>query len=529
MVKKKGISRTITAGAGIGVLLIVIIPVMFFVFGVGNAEVLPQDTDPDPFEIPIPCQEGQIRLPDGTCTVDITPIIEEPELFCEISESELQRISQCEILTRDEEFTSFSGDFIPDECSEVDLQSSIECVNQIEDRINELYASLIIPDPPEPNGTETSIDDPFTQLCDQDPTLIICGESRSLEIITRVLKTDSAGEQTTVETSFNIPFASLFVEDTSNIDFRTGQLQFEVQIKGDPDFRYSGTGKVDLLVGDQSLFLQPIDVKVDGIADEEGKVDLLFISPTGSTSDLFLFDFEDNFDKFGNEEITPVRLQVVELTIAGERDQDFALLNQDIFTMDIFRDDIQILIIDSEEIESRVYPSDSRIILTPRTSKSSGFESCRLQVDYFTSSFLGNGRGCTNHVLSQSIPSNCNGVLDEFLTVPAPTLTGISVLDSEGIIITTTSGSLDFRELTRNQNYTVKINSPNIQSSDLDYGKSQETKSFVCTQQGTPVVKSTASTGGSTDPCKTFWRATYQTATTVTLGSIQCTLPQENP
>ncbi len=524
MAKKKGVSRIITGALGIGVLIAVIVPVMFFVFGVGNADVLPQDTNPDPFELPVVCPEGEILTSEGTCIT--IPPIEEPELFCTTEPEELQKIADCELLTRDEPIVPENPNLTVDECSQVNRESVEQCNAQI-DKLIEDFLLQIEPDIDPIPKNETSIDDPFTQICDQDPSLIICGDSRSLEILTRVLKTDSAGVQTIVETAFDIPLASFFAENETNIDFRTGQLQFETQIKGDPDFKYVGTGKVDLLIGDQSIFLTPLDVKVDGIADEEGKVDLLFISPTGATSDLVLFDFEQNFDKFPNEATTPVRLHVIELNIAGERDQDFALFEQDIFTMDIFRDDIKILITDSEGIESRVYPSDSRIIITPKTSVSEPALTGRIRIQTFDSIFYGNGLGCSQFRLIGDVsftPST-----ETTATVPAPTITS-TILDEEGNVVTSGSGRLDYPTLTRNQNYTAKVNQ--LTSSPLDYGKSQETKSYICTQDGKPDVKTTRTTSGNTNNCGYYTITTTVVLSgtfTITPNSLACNFPQDSP
>jgi len=531
MAKKKGASRIIVGALGIGVLLIVIIPVMVFVFGIGfgDTQILPQETDPAPFEIPIEiCQQGEILSSDGICIDTIVPILDDPELFCTVEPEDLQRIAECELLTRDESIVPENPNLTVDECSQVNRESVQQCSAQI-DKLIEDYLLQIEPvvDPVPPNGTETSIDDAFTQICDQDPSLIICGDSRSLEIQTRVLKTDSSGTQTIFETAFEIPQASLFAEDTTNIDFRTGQLQFEVQVKGDPDFRYMGTGMVDLLIGDQSIFLTPINVKVDGIADEEGKVDLLFVSPTGTTSDLLLFDFEDNFDVFMNEQTNAVRLNVIELNIAGERDQDFAIADQDLFTMDIFRDDIQILIIDEQGIESRVYPSDSRIIITPKTSKSDPVLTGVTRVTIYDSIFYGNGRGCSQFKIISD--RSLTASIETTATVPAPTITS-TILDEEGNVITSGSGRLDYTTLTRNENYTAKVNQ--LTSSPLDYGKSQETKSYVCTQEGKPDTKPYFTQYGNTKICGYYTVTsgiTLSETFTITPNSLSCNFPQEIP
>lgn len=536
MGKKSKANRIVFAGLGIGVLIAVIIPVMLFVFGIGIGDILAQE-DPDQLEIPTPllCGEGTIEM-DGFCVPDIIPIIEEPELFCTADQSLLQKIAECEILTGDERFIDVPVSELgtsQEECSSFQTESAVECSLEIDQIIQDIYENLVLPDPPEPNGTSTSIDDAFTQLCDQDPTLIICGDSRSLEILTRVLKTDSAGIQTTVETAFDIPLASFFAEDTSNIDFKTGQLQFEVQVKGDPDFRYMGTGQVDLLIGDQSIFPNPIEVKVDGIADEEGKVDLLFVSPTGATSDLILFDFNDNFDKFPNEATTPVRLNVIELNIAGERDQDFAMVDQDVFTMDIFRDDIKILITDTEGIESRVYPSDSALIINTKTSQSEEVFTGLVRQRTLTSDFRCNGCGCTQHYVSSD--QTFEPTHSTILTVPAPIIGQVQIKDLEGSIVHTDAGgvgvgAVDYRELTRNQNYTVTVSSPLINSAPIDYGKSQETNSYTCTQEGTPTLTGFTQVRGVIQPCSTQTTSTYLIVTNeFDLGEISCNIPTEVP
>ncbi len=385
-----------------------------------------------------------------------------------------------------------------------------------------------------PNGTETSIDDPFTQLCDQDPSLIVCGESRSLEILTRVLKTDSSGTQTTVETVTDLPFASLFVEDTSNIDFRTGQLQFEVFIKGDPTFRYSGSGSVNILIGNEPVFTEPINVEVDGVADEEGIVDLLFLSPTGIPSDLILFDFEENFDKFADEQTTPVRLHFIELNIAGERDQEFALLDTDVFTMDIFRDEIQILITDEQGIESRVYPSDSVIRVNSVTNESEPANTGTVRIRVWDSIFYGNGRGCS--VFNIISDTSFTPSTPTTTTVPAPTLTGITIMDEQDSVVDTraSGGTYQFSELTRNQNYTISMTSPNIISDQLEYGKSQETKTFSCKQEGTANTRSHTVISGNTNICGYYTETTYITLNTdnpvtITPNSITCNIPTGSP
>lgn len=528
---RKGTSRLIVAGAGIGVLIAVIIPVMIFVLGVGNPNVLPQDTDPDPFEIPITCLEGQMINSDGICVPDFNEIIDEPELFCDIPESELQKIAECELQTQDERQVG-EQNLPADECSQVSRESVEFCGAEIDQLIFELTKDAepdTEPIPQEP--PETSIDDPYTQICDQTPDLIICGDSRSLDLIVRVLKTDSTGKQTVVEETTPFTRFAFLVENATDRDFRTGSLQFEVRINGDTDFQYSGTGKIDLLIGTQSIFLQPIDVRVDGTGDQDGNVDLLFISPTGSTSDLLLFDFDKNFEKFNDESVTPIRLHVIELNVSGEREQNFAIIDEDVFTMDIARDDIKILIQNEQGITSRVYPSDSRLIVNSKTSTSEQAFTGLTRIRAFESTFYGNGLGCSQFKLVSDRTFTPSTPVTS--TVPAPTLTGITILDEEGRVVDTRSsgGSYSFNELTRNQNYTVKLTNPNISSEPIEYGKSQKTVSFECRQEGTTNITTETVTVGNTNICGYYEvRSTRVLNTanpvTVTPNTITCNIPE---
>lgn len=540
--KKKGINNRIIAGIiGAVVIIAVVIPVLFIVTGFGDSKILPQDTTPEleiPFEQPPPPV-----LPPSLTADEIDDLINNPNLcinnpsdpacnvesLCEIEQSELQKIAECEVLTLDEVLTELDPSLTVDECSQVNRPSAEQCDVQIDEFIQQILAdSEPIEQPIPPN--ETSIDDPFTQICDQNPDLIVCGESRSLELLTTILKIDSAGVQTTVETTTGIPRLSFFVEDTTNIDFRTGQLQFEIQIKGDPNLSYIGNGKVDLLIGEQSIFTEPINVEVDGIADAEGKVDLSFISPTGIPSQVIFFDFEDNLDKFPDESVTSVRLHVVELNIAGERDQDFALLNEDVFTMNIARDETKILITDEEGVTTRVYPSDSILNISPRTSTSEEVLTGTTRTRTYDSIFHGNGRGCSQFMLISDVSSTAS--TPRTTTVPAPNLSGISITDSEGMVVGTGSGSFSITDLTRNDNYTINISQQNIQSSPLEYGKSQETKSYVCTQNGIPNTQGFSTTSGNTGICGYYTvrsGITLSGTVTVTPNSVTCNFPQETP
>lgn len=526
---KKPINRIVIAGAGLGVLLAVIIPVLIFVVGVGNDKILPQ-ANPDEFEIPFITPEDQEENKDKL--EEIIDIIENPEDHIEIDPVLLKQNEDCNILIKSASEPN-SLDTITDEelqkCQEISDLIGNQTQQQIKELLEDKEEEIILP-PEVDIPTNSSINDPFTQLCDQNPSLIICTKTSSLELITKVLKQDSKGNQTTVETTTKIPQLALFAEETTNIDYKNGKLQFELFIKGDPEFNYMGTGKVDLLIGTQSLFVEPLSVKIEGVADSDGKVKIQFVSPTGELSDLILFDFANNFAKFTNEATTPIRLHVVELNISGEREQKFSLVDHDAFTMDITRDDIRLLITDAQGISTRVYPSDSRIILTTIASKSEPFISYTTRVTTYDSLFLGNGRGCTQFTVTSDVsyPKPTTG--GTTYPVPAPSVSGISVLDSEDQVLTSVSGGsgkvLDYAKLTRDENYTLKVISPSITSSDLVYGKSQETKSYTCQQSATVNSKIVSSTSGTMTACGLYTVATSVVYDSLKLGAITCNIPK---
>src|SRR3990172_9571067 len=268
MAKRKPINRIIIAGAGVGVLLAVIVPVMIFIIGVGNDNILPQ-ANPDEFEIPFLTTE-QEQMNEDTIE-EIINIVENPEQNVEIDPVLLQQNEDCNALIISASEPN-SPDTITDEqlkqCDLIAEQIQNQTKQQLGQIIEEKEEEIILP-PDVQIPTNSSMDDPFTQLCDQNPSLIVCGKSTSLELITKVLKQDSTGKQTTVETATKIPQFAFFAEDISNIDYKNGKLQFELFIKGDPNSKYVGEGKVDLLIGEQSLYAEPLQVKVDGITDSE--------------------------------------------------------------------------------------------------------------------------------------------------------------------------------------------------------------------------------------------------------------------
>lgn len=529
MAKHKPINRIVVAGLAIGVLIAVIAPVMIFVFGVGESNILPQ-ANPNQFKIPFITPEEEKM--NKEILGEIKQIVDDPAPNIVIDPVLMKQYVDCNEL-----ILSASKQNSPDsitagqleECNMITQEYQNQTIQKIDDAISKKEEEIIVP-PAVEFPVNSSMNDPFTQLCDQNPSLIVCGKTTSLELITKVLKQDSNGVQTTVETATKIPQLSFFVEDTSNIDYKNGKLQFNLIIKGDPNLKYTGNGKVDLLIGDQSIFSEPVSIKVDGTADSEGKVDLLFVSPTGGTSDLLLFDFVNYLNKFPDESVTPVRLHIIELNVSGERQQNFALIDSDVFTMDITRSETKLLITNEAGIISRVYPSDSRLILSTITGSSAPYSIGTTSYRTFTSDFFGNGRGCSPFYVSGSGTYGSSSIAS--YPVPPPTISGVSIIDSENnVLATIQSGKgtvLDFTELTRDQNYTLKVTSPTITSSTLVYGKSQETKSFTCQQSATINLISTTTSSGSKTACGTYteyFGTIVNSANPLTLGAISCNIP----
>jgi len=507
---------------------ITIIPIIIIAIGLPTITILPQE-NPDLFEIPFVDAEDMQN--NQEIIEEVTDIFSDPEII--IDPVLVQAVNDCQALifsaSQPNSAEGVTNQTVA-ECTSLEQQLQQQIQQETQKTVNNLEEEIVVPEAVT-TPTESSTSDPFEQLCDQNPSLIICGDTTSLELITRVLKTDSSGIQTTTETTRAIPQLAFFVEDVSNIDFRNGLLQFELIVKGDPDFTYNGNGEVDLFIGQGSLFTDSIPVIVNGKADQDGKITLQFVSPTGVNSNLLLFKFADNFNRFPDGQTTPIRLHINQLDILGERQQSFSLTDVDVFSMDIARDETKILITDSQGIISRVYPSDSRIILSTVAGTSSPYVSYTYRIITYDSIFYGNGQGCSlfNVISDVSYPKPAGGTT---YPVPAPTISGISVLGSNSNVITSSTGGsgkvLDYAQLTRDQNYKLKVTSPSITSSDLVYGKSQETKSYTCQQSATPNLTTVTTTSGNTSNCG-YYTVSYtfviNSANPLTLGSISCNIP----
>jgi len=311
--------------------------------------------------------------------------------------------------------------------------------------IKELLDDLIILDPM--NMTDFSEDPPITQVCDQLD--LGCG-SEIMDLQATITKIDSFGNETKITETFGIQQLA-FLADPTGFDFKDGFLELALQVNTKRDLTIESSGLFDVFLNGESILTEPIMIQNMGITDENGGLPIEFLSPTGLPSPQYTFNFGLNFDKFINEKVNPLELRLLNLDVT--RDQDsFSIINQTIITLDIERDDIKILVIDEEFGEAkRIFPTDSRVIISS-----------------------------IKKTLT-SVSGACAGLTVG--TAIAPQIGAIEIFDENGDLVVRSlggSGNNFFDELvTRNANYTMNIFFP-TDSTFLEYGKSQETKSFQC-------------------------------------------------
>ncbi len=292
-----------------------------------------------------------------------------------------------------------------------------------------------------------SEDDPITQVCDQLD--LSCG-TEIMELKAIITKIDSQGNSTELTNTFEIPALS-FLADPADFDFKDGFLELKLEINTKRNVMIDLSGNFDVFVNNETINSEPIKIRANGITDNDGLLNIEFVSPTGLGSPLYTFNFGQNFDEFINEQINPLGLRILKLDVIRETDS-FSLIEQDIITLDIERDDIKIIIQDEEfGTFSRVYPTDSRLVIGSFPKTLVGI----------SGACIGKGAG----------------------TAPAPQIGRVEVIDSSGELFTfsnggTGSGFMD-ELLTRNANYTVTMFFPTDEGM-IEYGKSQETKTFEC-------------------------------------------------
>ena len=531
MAKKKNIlsgnNRLFLIG-GVGGTAAVLIAV--FVFGIGVEGILPFVPADEVIPTQLTTQEIQ---ENEQIMLEKTKITENPTDFCPTAITALMRC----ITIQDEDFVDvFSIEDIVTECGLTD-----EEVNQCNNEIDEIIAKLnmeLNESPPITNDTDSSPDPPPEQVC--DILDLGCSKKPPIQLVTNVIKTDSLGFTSSVESSFDVPQLSFFIEDVVNgtRDFQTGQLEIQVKLIGKPSVAYVGTASMDVRIGNE--IINQIPIVVNGDTDLDGELMIQFLNEIGRESNNFVFLFMPNFDKFLNEQTTTLEF-IVNDFIVNEPDppciaidpkppecfgDSFGIEEASIFSMDIARDDIKLIVTDEGGNIVRVFPSDSRIVLTSVTGKSDTYFAGVIRQVVTASSFLGNGLGCTGYVVTSD--RTFTGKVQPGVTTPSPTISAV-LKDSLGIDIVSGSGTgtiIDHNTLTRNQNYTLLVSTTG-DLSELDYGKIAETKSFQCSQGGTVATKTSTQTSGIScgKPCGTCVRTTTQSFGSLVLGEITCNVP----
>lgn len=312
--------------------------------------------------------------------------------------------------------------------------------------IDEKEDQLIILEPM--NMTDFSEDDSTTQICDQLD--LGCG-SEIMDLRATITKIDSQGKKTIITKTFGISQLA-FLADPTDFDFKDGFLELELEINTKRTLSITSSGLFDVFLNGKSVFIEPVVIRGNGVTNENGQLSIEFLSPTtGIPSPLYTFNFGLNFDKFNNELVNPLELRLLNLDV-NKNQEMFSITNQTIITLDIFRDDIKLIIEDEKTGETlRVFPTDSRIIVN------------------------------TVAKTLKSISGACAGRI--VTTAPPPQIGRIEVFDeNDKLVVFSNGGSgqgvLD-ELLTRNANYTMTIFFPTDETF-LEYGKSQETKSFSC-------------------------------------------------
>lgn len=394
------------AGAGIGVLLIVTVPVLFVVFDLDLDNIVPQADEP-PFEIPFP-----IPPPDMPPDPD-APIIIEGDEGC-----------------------------VDGECIPIDNPDIPIVPPEVDEDVDNAK-----------NTTETSTDPPPQQVCDE--LNLFCGTAKIIELQTNVVKIDSTLQRFNETFTSNIPLASLFVEDTSNIDFRNGFIEMTMLLKTDPNTQINADGTFNIKIGETEIFGTDAQLIANGVTDENGEIRLSFVPlPLEILSSDITFDFNAHFDKFPDEEITKVAFVVKTLSIDSGSEHKNGIINQEVFSMDIFKDPIQIFIEDSDGNQVRTYPQDDRLTISSNDSSLI----CKVK----------NVNKC----------SRCTAPSASVCAVyDAVALSKITVTDSDGHLVDAGQGTgtvIDVM-LFRNSNYTV---STQFGDFEIQTPKSQKNYSY---------------------------------------------------
>lgn len=255
--------------------------------------------------------------------------------------------------------------------------------------------------------------------------------AKTIKLEANIVRIDSNSVRYPETLTFDISQLALFSEDVSNIDYANGFVELGLVLVTDPDIQLVAIGTFDVLVNNNTVFTDEILLNANGMTSSDGKIDLKF----SSTAPQYTFDFANNFAKFPNEATTKLSFVIKSLEITT--DKQYGMTNQEIFSMDIFRDDFKILVTDTEGNQIRSYPKDIGLTITSDPSPI-----------YVT---VKNWYTCLGQVQSSGSSSLSQ-------TFPAVSLGTIKVIDDEtGLVVEVGGGTgkaLDVK-LLRNHNYTI--------------------------------------------------------------------------
>ncbi len=224
-----------------------------------------------------------------------------------------------------------------------------ECNNEVNDPISNM---TIFVDP----VTGTTVDlEPEPELFD-------------VTISSKVFKTDNFGQRTESKTNFDIPLLAFFVEDTSDIDFDQGIIEQELIVNAPPNTSLRLSADFDILIGNQTILLEPLTIGGFGTTDENGELTVNYINQLGLRSNVFTFLFADHIDKFpitGTEKVDYV-LSNVRVTSGLF---EFELESVVIYSIVIARDPNQLIIVDELGERTRVFPTDDTLRIYSTTGK----------------------------------------------------------------------------------------------------------------------------------------------------------------
>jgi len=471
MAKKKS-KMNVKLYAGVALVIVLVAPLVLLFMGIevpvigefysqAFGEVLPFPSDP--FEIPFDqsnqqiLDDRQIVLLYGFCLDGSVP----SQIIGDSSTVECANGDMLMINCVDNNFCS--DPFDPNAPFQEESVIPLDETNEMADEMNDGLMDII-----RENMTEFSEDPPVVQICDQ--LGLACG-TETVEVEAVITKIDFNGTRFVVTETFAIPQLAFFVEDTSNINFRDGFVELELFLKTEPSRLLEIIdADFDVTVGGQSIFQTPIKLEASGITTADGRLPIDFVSPTGIPSSRYTFDIEQNIGLFPQDSTTPIVMTLKKLDLTRNNVDLFAIDDQTIFSMDIVREAVRVIIQNEKTGElERVFPSDSKLIIHSKQ-------------------FCVMGRICgtistsTNPLIAcPTVANSCVAFIDR------PQIGRTELLLDGELFAFDNGGNTDFAvdiDVRRDENYTMTVFFPMVQT-ELEYGKSQQSKIFECFTEGT--------------------------------------------